>query len=87
MLNSKAFANATTAVMAVFYVVCALLSFVAPDVIFGLAKSWMHTVNLESVKTSFSADLGSLLYGFVSATALTWLTTYATIWLYNRLAK
>lgn len=87
MLNAKAFAHAATAVMAVFYVACALLSYVTPDLIFGLAKSWMHTVNLEVVKTTFAPDFGLLLYGFVTATVLTWVTTYGTIWLYNYWAK
>lgn len=87
MLNEKAFANATAVIMAIFYVACALLSFIAPDLIFSLAKSWMHTVSMESVKVAFSPDLGSLVYGFVSATVLTWVTTYATIALYNKWAK
>ncbi len=87
MLNEKAFANATTVIMAVFYIVCVLLSYLAPDLIFSLAKSWMHTVSMESIKTTFSPDLGSLVYGFISATGLTWITTYVTIVLYNRWAR
>ncbi len=87
MLNEKAFANATAIVMAVLYVDCALLAYIAPDLIFSLAKSWMHTVTLESVKTTFSPDLGSLLYGFITATVLTWVTTYITVALYNKLVK
>lgn len=87
MLNAKAFAHATATIMAVFYVGCAILSYFAPDLIFSLAKSWMHTVSLESVKTTFSPDLGSLLYGLVTITILTWVTTYATITLYNRWAN
>lgn len=87
MLNTKAFANATTTITAVFYIGCVLLSYLAPDLVFGLAKSWMHTVNLESVKTTYSPDFGLLIYGFITAIILTWVTTYATIALYNRWAK
>ncbi len=87
MLNAKAFANAVTVVTVIFYVVCALLSFVAPDLIFSITKSWMHTVNLESVKATFNLDLGSLLWGLVTIGGLTWVTTYGTVWLYNRWAK
>lgn len=84
MLNAKAFANAATAVTAVFYLICALLSFVAPDFVFGLAKSWIHTMSLESARAAFVPDLTSLVYGIVSISIVTWVTTYALIALYNR---
>lgn len=87
MLNAKAFANATATVMAVWVIACALLSYLAPDLLFSIAQSWMHTINLDLVKAAFSLNLGSIILGFVSAVALTWVTTYATIELYNRLAK
>lgn len=87
MLSAKAFANAVTAVTAVFYVVCAALSFIAPDLIFSISRSWMHTINLESVKAPFSPDLGTLVWGLVTISVLAWVTTYATIELYNRFKK
>lgn len=87
MLNAKAFANAATVVAAVFYVVCAALSFLAPDLIFNIAKSWIHTVSLESVKTVFNPDIATLVWGLVSLSAITWVTTYVAIWLYNRWVK
>lgn len=87
MLNAKAFANAASAVMAVWVVACALLSYMAPDLLFSIAQSWMHTVNLESAKATFAPNLGSLILGLVSAVGLTWITTYGTISLYNKWAK
>ncbi len=87
MLNAKAFANAASTVMAVWVVACAAVSFVAPDLLFNIAQSWMHTINLESVKATVTPNLGSLLLGLVSATGLTWVTTYTVIWLYNRWVK
>lgn len=87
MLNAKAFANAATAVMAVFYVVCAALSFFAPDLIFNIAKSWMHSVNIESIKSTFNPDIATLLWGLVTLSAIAWVTTYSTIALYNKWAK
>lgn len=87
MLNAKTFANAAATVMAVWVVVCAALSYIAPDIVFNLARSWMHTINLESIKTTYSPDFGLLIYGLVIATVLTWITTYATIALYNRWVK
>lgn len=87
MLNAKAFANATSAVMAGWVVFCGLLSYVAPDLLFTIAQSWTHNINLEAVRTTVSPNFGSIILGLVSATGLTWVTTYAVIWLYNRWAK
>ncbi|MDO8487377.1 MAG: DUF5676 family membrane protein [Candidatus Curtissbacteria bacterium] len=87
MLNAKAFANAAATVMAVWVLACALLSFLAPDLLFTVAQSWMHTINLESVKTTLNPNLGFLLWGLITATGLTWLTTYSFAKLYNRFTK
>lgn len=87
MLNAKAFANAASAVMGIWVVACAAVSFVAPDLLFSIAQSWMHTINLESVEATFTPNLGSILWGLVSAVGLTWVTTYAMIWLYNKWVK
>lgn len=87
MLNAKAFANATAAVMGVWVIVCALLAYIAPDLLFTVAQSWIHAMNLEAFRSTFTPNVESLLLGFVSAVGLTWLTTYGTIWLYNRWAK
>ncbi len=87
MLNVKAFANATTAVIVVFYIACWLLSTFAPDLIFGISKAWMHSINIESLRATSPMSLETVLWGLISISVLTWITTYATIWLYNKLAK
>ena len=87
MLNTKAFANAATVIMAVFYIACALLSYISPNFIFGLANSWIHTLNIEAIRIDVQPNIGTLTYGLVSISLLTWVTTYAMIWLYNRWAK
>lgn len=87
MLNVKAFANAAAVVVTVFYVVCALLSYIAQDLIFTISRSWMHSINIESIKTTGNPDLGLLIIGFVTLVGLTWVTVYGTVWLYNRWAK
>lgn len=87
MLNAKAFANAAAAVMAIWIVACALLAYIAPDLLFTIAQSWTHSMNLEALRSTFAPDAGLLLLGFVSAVGLTWVTTYATIALYNKWVK
>lgn len=87
MLNAKAFANAASVVMAVWVVVCAVFAYIAPDLLFTVAQSWTHTMNLEVLKASFNPNLGLLILGLMSATGLTWVTTFATVTLYNRFKK
>lgn len=87
MLNAKAFANAAAAVMGIWVVACALLAYVAPDLLFTVAQSWTHTMNLQAVRSTFVPDFGLLVLGFITAVGLTWVTTYATIALYNKWAK
>ena len=86
MLNAKAFAHAVTAVTAVVYVICRLLSVLVPDLLFGLSQAWVHTLSLESMKTNQAISFGTEIVGLVALALLAWVTTYATIWLYNRWA-
>jgi len=87
MLDAKAFANAASAVMAIWVVACAAVAYIAPDLLFSIAQSWMHTINLESVKATFTPNLGSILWGLISATGLTWVSTFGIIYFYNKWAK
>ncbi len=86
MLNAKAFANATTVVTGVFYAACWFVSSFAPILIFGIAKAWMHSINIESLRTTTSMSFGAVLWGLISISVLTWITTYAVIRLYNKWA-
>lgn len=83
MLNAKAFANATMTVAAVFYLACLLLSYVASDLLFSIISSWIHSLNIESLQAETSISVTSAVLGFISITVFTWVTTYATIILYN----
>ncbi len=83
MLNARAFANAVTAVTAVVYVICLLLSLAAPGVVFGVAQSWVHGLSLEGMKSAQTISLGSAAGGLITISLLAWVTTYATICLYN----
>lgn len=87
LLNAKAFANAATVITAIFYLVCWLVSAIAPDLVYSFASAWIHTLNLESVRSSGAMPLGTAVYGLVSISTITWITTYVMIGLYNRWAK
>ena len=87
MLDARAFANAVTAVTAVVYAVCLLLSLVVPDVLLGVTQSWVHSLSLEGMKATETISLGSAVVGLVTIALLAWVTTYATIRLYNVWAR
>lgn len=87
MLNSKAFANAVTLVTVVFYIICLAISLAAPELLFSIASSWMHSINLEPLKAVSAPSFQSSIWGLVTISAVTWVTTYATIEVYNRFAK
>ncbi|HBB76347.1 MAG: hypothetical protein A2186_03165 [Candidatus Levybacteria bacterium RIFOXYA1_FULL_41_10] len=87
MLNAKAFSSAATLITAVFYIVCATISFIAPDFVSGIASSWIHSLNLEAIKMRGQLSVGTLAYGLITISVLTWITSFAFVELYNRLAK
>lgn len=87
MLKTTACANAAAVVTAGVYMVCLVLSQTAPDFLLALSSSWIHAINLESLKTSGGVSLGSVIWGFASSTVFAWLVGYAFAWTYNRFAK
>ena len=87
MINAKAFANAATTVSLVLYVACRVVSLVAPDFLFSIAKSWFHTFSMDSLKGTTPLDFGTFIVGAISLAVLVWVTTYSTVALYNKWAK
>lgn len=87
MLKPVAFAHAVTIVTAVFYIICAAISFAAPDLLFSVVQPWFHSINIEAIKVTTMPSMGAFALGLVTISLVTWITTYATIWLYNMLAK
>lgn len=87
MVNAKALAHGATSVMAVGYVACLALSYIAPGFLFSLATSWVHTLNLEAIQSTVSVSFGTALYDLVSISVLTWVWVYATAAAYNYFAR
>lgn len=87
MLKPMVFANAFTVVTLGLYVVCRMATLVAPDFMFGIARSWFHTFSLDSLRSNVPMDWGTFIFGGVTLAVLTWVTTYAGAYLYNRFAK
>ncbi len=87
MLKPQPFANAFTVVALGLYIVCRAVSLVAPDFLYGIAKSWFHTFNVDSLKDTSSMDIGTFVFGAITLTVLTWVTTYTGAILYNKWSK
>lgn len=87
MLKPQAFANAFTVAALGLYVLCRILSLIAPDFLFAIGNSWFHTFSLDSVRAVAPMDIGTFLLGAVSLGVLVWLTAYGTASLYNKWAK
>lgn len=80
-------ANVATAVGAAFYIICATLVYAAPDLAFSIAQSWFHGINLEVVRATGPASLGSTVFGLISLSVVLWVSAYVAGYLYNYLAK
>lgn len=76
-------ANAMAATVAFIAVVCALAIILAPEVSMGIAQSWFHGIDLNKVRTSVNPSLGSLLYGWITATIGGWVMGYVFARVYN----
>lgn len=87
MLKPTAFANAITSVFIVAYVACALVSYMAPDLYFGVLSNIFHAFNLDAVKATTQMSLGGLVIGVVTFSAYVWVFTFASASLYNKFAK
>lgn len=87
MVKPQVFANAATSVLVVAFVVCGLLGYVAPDLLAGIANSWVHTLNLDTVRSIEPMSLSTFIYGVVTFGAYVWVLTYAIASVYNKLSK
>jgi len=87
MLKPQALANAATTVGVVAFVICGIATFIAPDLVFGIAGSWAHSINLEAVRSTTPMSLGSFILGVITFGIYIWVITFAGASLYNKWAK
>lgn len=82
-LNKNKFAFSAAGVMGIWYLICALLVAVAPDLA-GTLFSWMvHLVNLETASIAW----GTFFAGLVEILILSYVTGWVFSWLHNRSVK
>lgn len=85
--DPMATANAMAVTVAFIAVVCALAIILAPELSLGIAQSWFHGMDLSKVQTTVSPSMGSILYGWITATIGGWVVGYVFALVYNRFAK
>ncbi len=81
-LNKNKFALAGAEVMALWYIICASLVAVAPDLAVKLFSWMVHLVDLKP-----GVSFPEVIYGFIEVVVLTYITAYVFAWLHNRSAQ
>src|SRR3954467_10855586 len=71
-------ASAAAIVAAVAYVVCLVISLVAPDLLLALFQTWAHSISVASLQTSPTFQVGPALVGLLTFSGFVWLTTAGT---------
>ncbi|OGH23882.1 MAG: hypothetical protein A3J69_01050 [Candidatus Levybacteria bacterium RIFCSPHIGHO2_02_FULL_42_12] len=87
MKNPIVLANAVTLALLVFYFVCVVLSFVAPDILLSIGQSWIHTLNMEAARTTNQMSLTGIILGAITFGAVVWVEVYLAAFLYGKLDK
>lgn len=76
-------ANAMAATVVFVAVVCALAIMLAPDLSLGIAQTWFHGIDINKMRMAVNPSVGSLLYGWVTATIGGWVVGYVFACAYN----
>lgn len=77
-------ANAAAAVAAAGYLLCALVSILAPELLITFFRPWFHGFALEALRPAGAwFQLSDFVSGLITFTATTWLALAAFAWLYN----
>lgn len=87
MLKPTALASAVALVGGTAFVICGILAYLAPDLLFGVVSNWFHAMSLEAVRTTEPMSFGTFVLGVITFSAYIWVLTYAGTNVYNKLAK
>lgn len=81
--DPMATANAMAVTVAFIAVVCALAIILAPELSLGIAQSWFHGIDLDKMRMAVNPSVGSLIYGWITATIGGWVVGYVFASAYN----
>lgn len=77
-------ANAAAATTAVVYILCRILVAIVPNFMLVVARSWFHTVELQ---TRAPGGMDVFIVGLVSSTVFAWLAGFVFAYFYNMFVK
>lgn len=80
-------ANSVTAVWGTAYALCGIAAMIFPNLYFGVLNNWLHSINLELLKSSTPLTLISFLMGLATFSIYIWVITFATAAVYNAWSK
>jgi len=78
-LNNNKFAIAVAEVMGAWYIICALLVAVVPEIAATLFSWMVHLVNVQA-----GVGFPEVIYGFIEVVILTYISAYIFASLHNR---
>lgn len=87
MIKPTVLANALATVVGAGYILCRLVAAIAPEFLFNVGQSWLHTVNLAPLRATGSMSTEMFVLGLVTSVVVSWLAVYATADLYKRWAS
>lgn len=79
-------ANAAALSIGVIYLVCAFSILLAPDVAFGIARTWFHGVTLSEFSNTNVTSV-SFIVGLLTSTTGGWAAGYMFAYFYNMFVK
>jgi hypothetical protein len=84
--NPTATANALAATTGIFFIVCRILVSLFPDLMFSIAQSWLHGIELTKLGT-WNLTLSTFLVGLISSIVTAWILGYVFANAYNYFNK
>lgn len=86
-LNANKFSLSGAGTVAILYVVCALVVWLAPDLASKLIGNVTHLVNIQQLLAGAEITLQGVLLGLVQVVVYTYIALFIFAWLYNKLVE
>lgn len=84
--NQTATANALATTVGIFYIGCRILVSLFPDLMFSIARSWLHGMVLTQ-SGSWNLSLETFMVGLVSSVVSAWVIGYVFTVTFNYFSR
>ena len=85
--NQTKLALAGAEAVAVLYLACVILVWIAPSLAVKFFSYLFHGINLAAITSSSGLNFGAVVIGLIEAFVYTYIGLYLFAWFYNRMAK